>query len=59
MAWYTVKYQFGPYEGVRTVSAEDAEQAIAKVRKWVRSQSTIPMAAQSFQVQEEPEKLCE
>lgn len=47
---YTVKYQAGTYSGTRTVSAEDKEEAIAKVRGWVRREMTLPMYSDSYKV---------
>lgn len=47
---YTVRYYAGTYEGERTVRAEDSEQAIAKVRAWVRKQMALPMYADSYKV---------
>ena len=52
---YRVKYRAGTYEGVRTVNADDAEQAIAKVKGWVRKQTAIPMYAESYEVVESEE----
>jgi 1,2-phenylacetyl-CoA epoxidase PaaB subunit len=47
---YEVKYQHGPYSGVRTVSATDEEQAIEKARAWVWRESSLVMAYNSFKV---------
>lgn len=49
---YTVKYQAGTYSGTRTVNAEDSEEAIAKVRSWVRREMTLPMYSDSYRVVE-------
>lgn len=47
----TVKYQAGPYAGTRTVEAEDNDQAVAKVRAWVRREMTLPMYADAYRVE--------
>ena len=47
---FTVKYQAGTYSGTRTVSAEDEEEAIAKVRRMVRREMTLPMYSDSYKV---------
>lgn len=43
MNTYTIKYYAGTYEGTRTVQAEDGEEAIDKVKAWIRREMTIPM----------------
>lgn len=55
MGLYTVKYHAGTYEGTRTVNAEDSEEAIQKVRSWVRGEMTLPMYSQSFKIVSEEE----
>lgn len=52
---YTVKYQAGTYSGTRTVTAEDGEEAIAKVRAWVRREMTLPMYSDSYKIISEEE----
>lgn len=48
---YTIKYQAGGYSGKRQVNAEDEEEAISKVRSWVRREMTMPMYSDSYQVE--------
>ena len=50
MDGFTVEYQYGTYSGTRRVHAEDEEQAIAKVRKWCRENSSLPMAYEHYKV---------
>lgn len=47
---FTVKYYAGAYSGTKTVTADDSEEAIAKVRAWVRKQMTEPMYADGYKV---------
>lgn len=47
---YTVKYYAGTYEGTRTVEAEDGNEAIAKVKAWVRKQMTLPMYSDGYKI---------
>ncbi len=54
--YYDVKYQAGTYSGTRRVSAEDEEQAIAKVRAWVRREMSLPMYSDSYKVINEIEE---
>ena len=49
---YTVHYQAGIYEGSKTVRADDEEQAIAKVKKFVRGFMTTPLYSESYKVVE-------
>ena len=51
----TVKYAAGTYSGEKSVNAVDAEEAIAKVRSWVRQQMVSPMFADSYEVVREIE----
>lgn len=51
--WFTIRYHAATYSGYRTVRAKDADQAIAKVRAWVRKEMTLPMYADSYRVVEE------
>lgn len=51
---YTVRYFAAGYSGTRTVRAEDAEQAIAKVRAWVRGQMLSPMYADRYTIERQP-----
>jgi hypothetical protein len=45
---FRVRYVAGPYSGYREVDAEDAEQAEAVVRRWVRKEMSLPMYAESY-----------
>jgi hypothetical protein len=47
---YTIKYQAGTYSGIRTISANDEEEAIAKVRAKVRREMTLPMYSDSYKI---------
>ena len=53
---YTVRYVAGPYSGTRTVSAEDAEHAVAIVRSHVRREMTLTMYSESYRVVSSDEK---
>ena len=48
---YTVKYTAGPYSGTRKVHAEDGQEAINKVRDWVRREMTLPMYSDNYRLQ--------
>lgn len=50
MPYYTVKYYAGTYEGKRRVQAEDEEEAINKVRSWVRKEMTLSMYSDGYKV---------
>lgn len=50
MRTFKVKYQAGTYSGTRTVSAEDEDEAIAKVRARIRKEMTLPMYSDSYRV---------
>lgn len=52
MGTFTIKYQAATYSGTRTVSAEDEEEAIAKVRAKIRKEMTLPMYSDSYRVVE-------
>ena len=52
MERFTVRYSAGQWEGFRRVYAEDAEHAIAKVRLWVRENTSLPMYAESYKIEE-------
>lgn len=47
---FTVKYYAGTYSGKRTVNAQDEEQAITKVKSWVRKEMTLPMYSDSYKI---------
>lgn len=49
---YTVKYHAGTYFGHKTVNASDEDEAVAKVRAWVRRQMISPMYSESYRVVE-------
>jgi len=44
MPYYTVKYRAATYSGKRRVQADDEDHAIAKVKKEIRSQMSLPIA---------------
>lgn len=56
MPTFIVKYQAGTYSGTRTVTAEDSEEAIAKVRSWVRKEMTLSMYSDSYKIISEEEQ---
>lgn len=47
---YKVKYCAGTYSGIRTVHAEDPEEAISKVRAWVRKEMSLSMYSDSYKI---------
>lgn len=47
---YTVRYQVGTYSGTVHIWAEDGEQAIAKCRRNVRRDMTLPMYYESYKI---------
>jgi hypothetical protein len=51
---YTVRYHAGPYAGVRTVEADDEEEALAKVRGAIRGQMTLAMYSDSYKIVNAP-----
>lgn len=53
MPLFKVKYYAATYNGIKTVHAEDEEEAIAKVRAWVQKQMTLPMYSDGYKVIEE------
>lgn len=50
MQKYTVEYYAGTYKGKREVYADDEEQAIAKVKTWVKRQMSEPMYADGYKI---------
>lgn len=50
MAKYRVKYFLADYKGTRDVDADDAEQAVVKVRIWARKQTTLPMYSDGYEI---------
>ena len=52
METFKVKYVAGSYSGIKTVTANDAEEAIAKVRRWVRKEMSLPMYYESYSIVE-------
>jgi hypothetical protein len=51
MARYRVRYFLADYKGTREVDAEDSEEAIAKVRRWARAQTSLPMYADGYEIE--------
>ncbi len=49
MEQFTVKYQ----SGKRTVSAEDGEEALNKVKRMIRKEMTLPMYSDSYKIVDE------
>lgn len=47
---YIVKYYAGTYEGRQEVEADDQEEAIAKVKRYVRRNMTMSMYADGYKV---------
>lgn len=47
---YEVEYYAGPYSGVKTVTADDEEHAIAKVKARVRREMTLPMYSDGYTI---------
>jgi len=47
---YTIRYQYGTYEGVEIVWANDEEDAIAKMWRRLRKYMTLPMAYQFAEI---------
>lgn len=57
---YCVKYQAGTYSGVKMVhDCEDRQEAIDKVKAWVRKQMTIPMYSETYKIVDELEEALE
>ena len=56
MPIYTVKYYAGPYSGQKTVSADDEEEAIQKVRRDIRGQMTLSMYSDGYKIVSELEE---
>lgn len=55
MPEFKVKYYAATYSGYRTVTAEDEDDAIAKVRSQIRSQMTLPMYSDGYRVVDQEE----
>lgn len=49
---YKVRYQLATHEGTQTVVANSEERAIAKVRRWARTQTSLTMYYESYAVVE-------
>lgn len=47
---FRVKYYAATYQGTRTVNADDEEQAIAIVKKWVRKEMILPMYSDGYKI---------
>jgi hypothetical protein len=58
MTFY-VKYQAATYTGIKTVNAADGEEAINKVKSWVRKEMTLPMYSDSYKIVETIEEPLE
>jgi hypothetical protein len=56
MKTFKVRYYAGQYSGTRTVSAENSEEAIDKVRRSIRKEMTLPMCSDGYKVVEESEE---
>lgn len=50
MMQYIVHYYAGTYSGQRTVTAESEDEAIAKVRDFVRRTMSLPMYADGYKI---------
>lgn len=50
MTSYIVHYYAGSYSGRRTVTAESEDEAIAKVRDFVRRTMSLPMYADGYKI---------
>lgn len=48
MATFTVHYYAATYHGRRVVNADDAEDAVRKVRRFVRQNMSLPMYADGY-----------
>lgn len=49
---YRVRYQLATYSGHQKVVARSEEQAIAKVQRWARSQTSLTMYYEHYEVVE-------
>lgn len=47
---YTVKYYAGTYSGTRTVTADDPQEALDKVKGMIRRSMTLPMYSDSYKI---------
>ena len=50
---YQVRYQAATYTGIRTVWAEDGEEAIAKVKQQIHREMTLPMYYEHYSIEKE------
>lgn len=50
MPYYTVKYYAATYSGKRRVQADDEDDAIAKVKREIRSQMSLPMYSDGYRI---------
>jgi len=50
MSQYTIEYQAGTYRGERTVEADDAEEAVRKVRASIRREMSLPMYYEHYRI---------
>lgn len=47
---FKVEYYAGPYSGTREVYAEDEDEAIEKVRAWVRREMSLSMYSDGYKI---------
>lgn len=47
---YKVEYYAGSYSGIKEVWADDEDEAIAKVKAWVRREMTLPIYADGYKI---------
>ena len=47
---YTISYQYATYVGTEVIQAENSEEAIAKLWKYLRKYMTLPMAYQRAEI---------
>jgi hypothetical protein len=56
---FCVKYQAATYSGIKKVNATDGDEAINKVKSWVRKEMTLPMYSDSYKIVETIEESLE
>lgn len=49
---YTIEYWYADYHGTRRVVAGCVDEAIAKVRRWCRENSSLTLAYESYKLQQ-------
>lgn len=47
---YRISWYSGEYSGTRTVNAEDADEAIRKVKAWVSAQRFMGLRSEGYRV---------